>query len=429
MARCGESPRTNAAKDPGPPYVCVGMRRSLSLALLVGALAVPLPASAESWGASPLHAHEWGVQAFSADGAPLAPALSNHFHRAPSTHPPSHTPPVRSLPPDTGERALPLLHFYSGGTLTSGPIPVAVEVGFTEGDALAWYPQVDERRPAATANGAAARLAREALLRRRAALQPHATARTGLDGDPTAQLVWNALSLTPEPQHRPTRADAAWVDRFRDFGALWVNGARESERFVFYEAVTHERVALELTRGDRYRPDHRHFVLRNRGAHAVHDVFVTHRERDRVFVFFAPSIPAGRSAGFVLEAHAVTDVLPWSAGSAADFIAATRARLRERLVDADSPTPPTSMQWSRDDCVMMRDPAIPTTTAEGHRLYAHEVDAILDVWASTFFGSPGTTIVYREDPAYLDRAMPLSIYTDMYNHVKLRRLGLAVWRL
>jgi hypothetical protein len=87
------------------------------------------------------------------------------------------------------------------------------------------------------------------------------------------------------------------------------------------------------------------------------------------------------------------------------------------------------MQWSRDDCVMMRDPAIPTTTAEGHRLYAHEVDAILDVWAGTFFGSPGTTIVYREDPAYLDRAMPLSIYTDMYNHVKLRRLGLAVWRL
>ena len=226
-----------------------------------------------------------------------------------------------------------------------------------------------------------------------------------------------------------TGADAAWVDRFRDFGALWVNGARESERFVFYEAVTHERVALELTRGDRYRPDHRHFVLRNRGAHAVHDVFVTHRERDRVFVFFAPSIPAGRSAGFVLEAHAVTDVLPWSAGSAADFVAATRARLRERLVDADEPTPPTSMQWSRDDCVMMRDPAIPTTTAEGHRLYAHEVDAILDVWAGTFFGSPGTTIVYREDPAYLDRAMPLSIYTDMYNHVKLRRLGLAVWRL
>lgn len=378
----------------------------------------PSRAAAESWCASPLHAHEWGVQAFSADGAPLAPVLSNHFHRRPSTDPPSRTPPVRSLPPDTGERALPLLHFYSGGTLTSGPIPVAVEVGFTEGDALAWYPQVDERRPAAIANGAAARLAREALLGRRAALQPHASVRAGLDGDPTAQLVWNALSLSPEPRHRPARADAAWVDRFRDFGALWVNGPRESERFVFYEALTRERVALELTRGERYRPDHRHFVLRNRSAHAVHDVFFTHREGGRVFVFFAPSIPAGRSAGFVLEAHAATDL-----------DAATRTRLRERLVDPDALTPPTSMQWSRDDCVMMRDPAIPTTTAEGHRLYAHEVDAILEVWASTFFGSPGTTIVYREDAAYLDRVMPLSIYTDMYNYVKLRRLGLAIWRL
>jgi len=375
-------------------------------------------ASAESWCASPLHAHEWGVQAFSADGAPLAPPLSSHFHRQPSNAPPTPTAPVRLLPPDSGERALPLLHFYSGGTLTSGPIPIAVEVGFTEGDALAWYPQVDERRAASVANAAPARQAREVLLRHRAALQPHGTVRTGLDGDPTAQLVWNALSLTAEPTHRPARASASWVDRFRDFGALWVNGARESERFVFYEAVTRERVALTLGRGDRHRADHRHFVLQNRGAHAVHDVFFTHREGDRVFVFFAPSIPAGRSAGFVLEAHSVTDV-----------VAATRGRLRERLVDPDSPTPPTSMHWSRDDCVMMRDPAIPTTTSEGHRLYAHEVDAILDVWASTFFESPGTTIVYREDLAYLDRAMPLSIYTDMYNHVKLRRLGLAVWRL
>jgi hypothetical protein len=397
--------------------------RIVSLVVALASTVDPAPVAAESWCASPLHAHEWGVQAFSADGAPLAPALSDHFHRQPSTTrpsatAPSSTPPVRTLPADSGERALPLLHFYSGGTLSSGPIPVAVEVGFTEGDALAWYPQVDERRPAPIANGPAARTAHEALLQRRATRPPFGTARPDLGADPTAQLVWNALSLTPDPIHRPARASAAWVDRFRAFGALWVNARRESERFVFYEAATRERVALELVRSDAYRPGHRHFVLQNRGTHAVHDVFFTHREGDRVFVFFAPSIPAGRSAGFVLEAHAVTDLA-----------AATRDRLRERLVDAESPTPPTSMRWSRDDCVMMRDPAIPTTTSEGHRLYAHEVDAILDVWASTFFGSPGTTIVYREDPAYLDRVMPLSIYTDMYNHVKLRRLGLAVWRL
>lgn len=389
----------------------------LALSLLALALFAFIPGrvSAESWCAAPLHAHEWGVQAFSRRGEPLAPAISDHFHRRGPTDP-RPTSPVRNLPPDTGERALPLIHFYSGGTLTSGPIPIAVEVGFSEGDAWAWYPQVDELRSATVANGRAARQAREALLRRRAALGRNAP-RVGLDGDPTAQLVWNALSLTPAPTHRPVRPSSPWVQSLRDFGALWVNGTTESERFVFYEAATTERVPLVVTEGDRHRPGHRHYVLENRGAHAVHDVFVTRREGSRVFVFFAPSIPAGRSAGFVLESHEVTDIH-----------AATRARLRERLVDADAPTPPTSLQWSRDDCVMMRDPAIPTTTAEGHRLYAHEVDAILAVWAPTFFDQQGTTLVYREDLAYLDHAMPLSIYTDMYNDVKLRRLGLAVWR-
>jgi hypothetical protein len=76
---------------------------------------------------------------------------------------------------------------------------------------------------------------------------------------------------------------------------------------------------------------------------------------------------------------------------------------------------------------MMRNPAVPVEHAEGHRLYAQEVDAMLDVWGASFFDAQGTTITYREDTAYLDQEMPLSIYTDMYNFVLLRRAGLAVW--
>ncbi|MEZ4247827.1 MAG: hypothetical protein R3B99_06270 [Polyangiales bacterium] len=381
--------------------------------MLVCLLPVSL-AHAESWCASPLDAHEWGVQVFAGDGTALPPSLSTHFHRQPPSRPRPGAP-VRHLPADSGTRALPVLHFYSGGSLSGGSIPVAVEVGFTEGDALAWYPQVDERRAASVANGAAARRARRQLVERRQRREPFVAA-PPLDGDPTAQLIWNALTLTPAPLHTPARASEPWVDTLRDFGALWVNGA-ESERFVFYEATTRERVALALVRESDFREGYRHYRLENRSDAPVHDVFVTHREGARVFVFFAPSIPAGRSAGFVLEQHRATDVA-----------APTRSRLVERLVDAAQPTPPTSMSWGPGNCVMMRDPAVPTTESEGHRLYAHEVDAILDVWSATFFGGEGTTIVYREDTAYLDRVMPLSIYTDMYNHVRLRRLGLAVWR-
>lgn len=387
----------------------------LPLGVIALALLVPRsPARAESWCASPLHAREWGVQVFDGDGAPRSPSLSRHFHRQPPARSPSRAP-VRHLPADSGLRELPVLHFYSGGSLSGGSIPIAIEVGFTEGDALAWYPQVDERRAAAVANGAAARRARQQLVARRRQRRPFEAA-PPLEGDPTAQLVWNALTLTPAPQHAPVAASEAWVDTLRDFGALWVNGD-ESERFVFYEATTREQVALALVPEADFRPGYRHYRLENRSDTPVHDVFVTHRERGRVFVFYAPSIPAGRSAGFVLDHHRVTDVQ-----------AATRARLRELLVDAAEPAPPTSMRWGPGDCVMMRDPAVPTTESEGHRLYAHEVDAILDLWAPSFFGGEGTTLVYREDLAYLDRVMPLSIYTDMYNHVRLRRLGLATWR-
>ncbi len=77
---------------------------------------------------------------------------------------------------------------------------------------------------------------------------------------------------------------------------------------------------------------------------------------------------------------------------------------------------------------MSRDPAVPVESSDGHRLYAQEVDAILDVWGRTFFDRRGTTITYREDTDYLDHVMPLSLYTDMSNFIVLRRAGLAVWQ-
>ncbi|MEM9068079.1 MAG: hypothetical protein AAGE52_06210 [Myxococcota bacterium] len=383
--------------------------------LILVSLFVPSVAHAESWCAYPLWVHEWGVQSFDASGQPSAPvSMPRYFHRDAAGATPSATP-TRHLPPDSGMRALPVLHFYSTGSLSS-PIPVGVEVGFTHGEATLWYPQVNERRSASVANSPTAAAQRRALLHQR---QPNpnqlGTQRT-LRSDPTSQLVWDRLLLTPAPQHAQVNVNVPWVDALRELDAMWVNGASESERFVFYEATTRERVALALRRGSTWRQGRRHVVVENTSRFAVHDVFVTHREGERAFVFYAPSIPAGRSAGFVLEDHRVSD-LP----------AATRGRLRTQLVDPGQPAPPTSYRWS-SGCTMMREPALPVTSAEGHRLYAAEVDAILDIWAPRFFEQPGTTITYREDTAYLDAVMPLSLYTDMYNFIKLRRMGLATWR-
>ncbi|MFT7580573.1 MAG: hypothetical protein ACI9MR_002244, partial [Myxococcota bacterium] len=55
-----------------------------------------------------------------------------------------------------------------------------------------------------------------------------------------------------------------------------------------------------------------------------------------------------------------------------------------------------------------------------------ELDVLFDLWGPRFFEAEGTTIVYREDPGYIDAMMPLSLFTDMHSYIKLSRLGLAV---
>ncbi|PKN59543.1 MAG: hypothetical protein CVU56_00520 [Deltaproteobacteria bacterium HGW-Deltaproteobacteria-14] len=386
---------------------------ALALAALVGG-----QAHAKSWCAYPLWVHEWGVHAFDGGGAP-APGgpLPAHFHTRADA--PRAITPVRELPIDSGDRDLPVIHFYAP-TMRGASIPVGLEVGFTTGAASAWFPAVDELRPAAIANGPASAVARTQLLAQRAARAGDSATWRGeaptMPADPTRQLVWSRLDLTPQPASPRAPTDAAWVKTARDIGALWVNAGGESERFLFYEGKTVERVPLTLRRGDRWQPTKRQYVLSNTGAHPVHDVFVVHKDAGATYVFVAATIVAGASVAFVLDDHPARDVK-----------AATVTALRDRLVDPAASTVPAQYQWDMDDCVMGRDPAVPTERAAGHHLYRAEADLLLDTWGERFFGQPGTTVVYREDGAYLDAVMPLSVYTDMFSFPVLHRAGLALW--
>ena len=397
------------------------MRRSL-LALLAVSLLAPLTpdARAESWCAYPLWVHEWGVHVFGADGKPAAiEGIPSYFHTPDRASIPDQRKAVRDLPVDSGMRALPVLHFYSAGSMEA-TIPIGVEVGFTGGAASAWYPRVDGLRSATEANGPEARAERLRLLELRELRLAGARAADGtlpaVPADPTRQLVWDRLTLTPKPAAAPDKTAVPWVATARGLSALWVNAAAESERFVFYEAGTAEKVPLKLVRGETFGPGRRHYVLQNSGPHVVNDVLFVHREGTAVFAFYAPAIPPGKSAGFLVEDHRVKDAK-----------AATRDVLRAALVDAAQPEVPAEVRWGRDDCVMGRDPALPVERAAGHKLFGSEVDLIFQVWGARFFDQEGTTIVYREDEAALDAAMPLSLYTDMFNYVVLSRAGLAVW--
>jgi hypothetical protein len=329
-------------------------------------------------------------------------------------------PAVWQLPADSGLRTIPVLQFFG----YSPEIPVAITVGFVDGDATIWYPQVDVHRSAALANGLAATtmlaiMARAAVGTYRDGLQP-----TRRDGKTlpapehlNRQLEWQRLRLLAKPDDKPTHThEFRWVRDLRQIpNALWVTqpGTSETERFVFYEGATPERPAITVALGKTSAVGRRHLVLKNPGKYAVHDVLFVHREGGKRYVFFAPQIPAETSAGFVIEEHATeTD---------AAFATATTARLRKRLTAA-----PLGKPYTDTDCVMGRQPAIPTEAATGYQVFAGELDVLFDLWGPRFFEAEGTTIVYREDPGYIDAMMPLSLFTDMHSYIKLSRLGLAV---
>ena len=374
----------------------------------------PGGALAESWCAYPLWVHEWGVQVFGESDA--RPATLDYAHTE-GPKPKTEPTPVRSLPIDGGERELPVLSIFAPA-LFGDPVPLGLEIGFATGEASMWFPQVDRLRPASQANSSEADQARLELLQARADRSPF-SANTALGDDPTRQLIWDRLSLSQEGKASKD-SEQDWVEALRAIeGALWIEGDGESERFIFYEGRTAEQPLLKVERGDEWSEDRAHYRLVNDSFWPVHDVLVIRRDGEQAWVFFAPSIPAGKSAGFVLEDSIKVD--------SEAFVEATRGQLERSLTDAESPAVPSSYKWDFDQCVMGRDPAIPIEKATGHRLYALETKALLDAWGAAFFEQEGTVIIYREDPSYVDAMMPISLYTDMYHFIELRRLSLVLW--
>jgi hypothetical protein len=165
--------------------------------------ATPGAARAKSWCAYPLWVHEWGVHVFGSDGRPSAPAPLPAFFATPTTTAHEHKlpAPARDLPPDGGEREIPILQFYAADR-RDGAIPIGLEVGFTGGPATSWYPDVDLLIPAADANGPTAHAARVRLVADRAKRSALKTS-PAPTADPTRQLIWDRLELTRTPPRPP----------------------------------------------------------------------------------------------------------------------------------------------------------------------------------------------------------------------------------
>jgi hypothetical protein len=348
----------------------------VTLPSLVMAMLATAPAAAKSWCAAPLVVHEWGVQVFHGPEAqPQLSELPPWFRKLPGgAHGELGSMPVRDLPADGGEREIPVLQFYTPGTF-GDRVPVAVELGFYQGRPSVAYPQPDRVFP------------------------PRAS------GDPGLQLAWDALTLEPRARAEPHTTTAPWVQDLRAVDdALWVNRGEQSERFLFYEAVTREQPRVEFEAGR----------VHNTGPWPVYDLAVIRRVDGRAEIARLDLLEAEGSAKLRFEA-------------VEDPSATLRPWLRARLLAAEGPEVLRDWSMDMDDCVMMRDPAVPVRQASGHGLYPGEVDALLDLWQARLFEQPGTVLLYRDDPAALDAMVPMAVYTDMHHFVELNRLGLVLW--
>ncbi len=390
---------------------------------------------AESWVATPIVVHEWGVQVFDAKGNRELPDLPAFLHtpaalpKEPVTR---FSPPVREMEEDKGFRAKPILYFYGEG-------PVSLDLSFAFGVPLAWYPQADqvcagfrEAPDAATLAkwisdlgspdfktreeasrhlaecGPALHLALESALARAEDLEIKARLKSCLEGFGKTQLSWSHLKLEKilptalELPGKELKADH-WVRQARQVDAAYVTNGVEAERYVFYEGRTTERPALLVEAGSK--PGSR--KITNRSRHAVHDIFLMSVHGEQRHLLFTPCVEAGQS----IEGHL-------EPVTGADWKKASRDRLLSAL------TAPQKEVCEKQDA--LRKPCEPQPPTRNSWLFPKEAEALLAIWDRDFFQGEGTRLVYRENVAALDEAMPLALYTDMYHFIQLNRAGLVL---
>ncbi|MBI4230791.1 MAG: hypothetical protein HY608_08145 [Planctomycetes bacterium] len=412
---------------------------------------LPASARARTWSAMPIEVHEWGVQVFDLSGSGTGEPLPAHIHTpvdapgAPVTH---WSPPVRDLPEDTGDRAKPILYFRLPGEPAGydGVVPVSVEVGFAWGDATAWYPQADhacvpsapvperdvllrwiaslandrfEKREEATARlSACGRTIRHVLEAAQTHDDPEVRSRIAalLASYAGPQLRWDHLLMRHSAPvfGRPEGASATpslpgedlpedhWVKVARRVDAAYIGNGLEAEKYLFYEGRTAERPAVTAEALSEGRPERGPYRLTNRSAYPVHDLFLG----DPVAVGFTyvEILNPGESVEVRME--------PWGKRPSPG------EKLLERLA-----TQPTA---DRGPGGALRDPAQPQGPTTQAWLHPDEARALLGIWGRDFFEGEGIRTVYREDPAALDEAMPLRIYTDMHHAIDLSRVGLVL---
>lgn len=414
--------------------------RSSRIVILAVVLAVFTPSVmvADMWRPLPIVVHEWGVSDYDWDkGVAVAQKMPAFIYTDKAPGKPVRTPAsrVKDMPPDSGIRSKPILYFHPVGH-SNRPVPVAVEVRFAHGNANAWWPQVNVyRTPDQVADAKAVdwdawhkQLEKERMTRR----PPK------MPDDERLELVWHHLTLSKNvPKGLSLRGadlpDDHWVKVARQVNSHYVSNGKEVEKYLFYEGTTKRTPVVTVLppagRG-------KYHCLVNVGDHPIYDVFAVYRDTKRGQIWTrylavmppVPKIPKKDLSwghGHDVPQIVSLPLLDSNMMPADDLMSKKQyaARTTERLVETL-----TSGQHYAPACRGPRDPADHQPPTRMHQLYHDEAVALEAIWHEDFFEAEGLTIIYRESPAYLDEAMPLHIYTDMFHYVMLSRCGLVLNR-
>lgn len=413
-------------------------------ALCVLGMLVPGDARAAGvWWARPIVVHEWGVNTFDWAGGELDAQLPgfSYTDKAPGKALGQPKQRARDLPPDSGIRTKPILYFYPPEKDAISDPVLDVQVRFAFGYAAAWYPQVSTYRTPKQV--AAANPIDWASWRRENG--PFERIRGAKPGKPVPEderfeLVWNGLKLNKMlPADTSLAGDDLpaehWWLKARDVPDAWyVQQGKQAERFLFYEGKTRELPATAvISQYDLREPKKNRYIV-NVSDESIYDVLVIYRAKDgKCWVDYrhelkaAPSYepPVWNRDGTLTIANPSTDAMlvpkfakldadQWlMPGDKDEYRRQTRGRLKHAMLGGGVLPNPMDM----------RDPADPQPPTKTHQLFPREAEVVLDIWEDDFFASDGLTIIYRESPAYLDRAMPLNIFTDKFHYIDLSRCG------
>lgn len=280
------------------------------------------------WNASRMEVHEWGVSEFDwSQGRKPSSDCPDFFYtdKSPDVALGTSTNRVKDMEADSGIRVWtkPVLYFYGPETLTGqhqqAPIPVGVEVRFKDGQALAWWPQVNVyRSPDQVAKATAPDLEqwdKRRMENYRATLKARLTPEqfqksweikgskrfmptqlghhasdfgdmAPFPDDKRFPLVWDRLTLSGGlPDNAKLAGDnlpnSDWVKIARQVDSDYVSNGRETEKFLFYEGKTPESPAIALI--PYMDPMMRGPMLQvyNISDHPIYDMFLVYRDKSK----------------------------------------------------------------------------------------------------------------------------------------------------